>query len=142
MKRQIGFAEAEIAGKKHLTRHQRFLAEMEKIVPWQRLLSAIEPHYPKGTRSRPPIGLERMLRIHFLQQWYGLSDEGLDDALYDGIALRAFAGTDSLRTELGKDLAELDEENHVLTCASGMLRSLQLPGANHRHACLNRSRLQ
>lgn len=94
MKRQIGFAEAEIAGKKRVTRRQRFLAEMEKIVPWQRLLSAIEPHYPKGTRGRPPIGLERMLRIYFLQQWYGLSDEGLEDALYDSIALRAFAGID------------------------------------------------
>jgi IS5 family transposase len=94
MKRQIGFAEAEIAGKKRVTRRQRFLAEMEKVVPWQRLLSAIEPHYPKGARGRPPIGLERMLRIYFLQQWYGLSDEGLEDALYDSLALRAFAGID------------------------------------------------
>ncbi|SEA30338.1 transposase, IS5 family [Paraburkholderia sartisoli] len=94
MKRQIGVAEAEIAGKKRVTRRQRFLAEMEKIVPWQRLLLAIEPHYPKGTRGHPPIGLERMLRIYFLQQCYGLSDEGLEDALYDSIALRAFAGID------------------------------------------------
>jgi IS5 family transposase len=58
MKRQIGFAEAEIAGKKRVTRRQRFPAEMEKVVPWQRLLLAIEPHYPKGARGRPPIGLE------------------------------------------------------------------------------------
>ena len=94
MKRQIGFAEAEVAGKKRVTRRQRFLAEMEKIVPWQRLLSAIEPHYPKGTRGRPPIGLERMLRIYFLQQWYGLSDEGLEDALYYSVAMRTFAGID------------------------------------------------
>ncbi|CAE6875543.1 hypothetical protein R69746_08752 [Paraburkholderia aspalathi] len=94
MKRQIGFAETEIAGKKRVTRRQRFLAEMEKIVPWERLLSAIEPHYPKGTRGCPLIGLERMLRIYFLQQWYGLSDEELEDALYDSIALRAFAGID------------------------------------------------
>ncbi|BDC45513.1 hypothetical protein PTKU15_88100 [Paraburkholderia terrae] len=69
MKRQIGFAEAEITGKKRVTRRQRFLAEMEKIVPWHRLLSAIEPHYPKGMRGRPPIGLERMLRIYFLHVW-------------------------------------------------------------------------
>ena len=67
---------------------------MEKIVPRHRLLCAIEPHYPKGTRGRPPIGLERMRRINFLQQWYGLSDEGLEDALYDSIALRGFAGID------------------------------------------------
>lgn len=90
MKRQIGFAEAEIAGTKRVTRRQRFLAEMEKIVPWQRLLCAIEPHYLKGTRGHPPIGLVRMLRIYFLQQW----DEGLEDALYDSIALRGFAGID------------------------------------------------
>ena len=94
MKRQIGSAEAEITGKKRVTRRQRFLAEMERIVPWQRLLPAIEPYYPKGMRGRPPTGLERMLRIYFLQQWYGLSDEGLEDALYDSIALRAFAGID------------------------------------------------
>lgn len=94
MKRQMSFAEAESAGKKRVTRRQRFLDEMEKLVPWSRLLTAIEPYYPKGTRGRPPIGLERMLRIFFLQQWYSLSDEGLEDALYDSIAMRAFAGID------------------------------------------------
>ena len=94
MERQMSFAEAESAGKKRVTRRQRFLDEMEKLVPWSRLLTAIEPYYPKGTRGRPPIGLERMLRIYFLQQWYSLSDEGLEDALYDSIAMRAFAGID------------------------------------------------
>ncbi|WP_179117521.1 RES family NAD+ phosphorylase, partial [Burkholderia cenocepacia] len=87
MQRQIGFAEAESAGKKRVTKRQRFLAEMEKVVPWSRLLSVIGPYYPKGERGRPPIGLERMLRIYLLQQWYGLSDEGLEDALYDSIAM-------------------------------------------------------
>nr|WP_249178729.1 IS5 family transposase [Burkholderia vietnamiensis] len=67
---------------------------MEKLVPRWRLRTAIEPYYPKGERGRPPIGLERMLRIYFLQQRYSLSDEGLEDALYDGIAMRAFAGID------------------------------------------------
>jgi transposase, IS5 family len=94
MKRQISFAEAECTGKKRVTRRQRFLTEMNSVVPWARLLVALEPYYPKGTRGRPPIGLERMLRIYFLQQWYGLSDEGLEDALYDSIAMRAFAGID------------------------------------------------
>ncbi len=94
MKRQISFAEAESAGKTRVTKRQRFLAEMEKAVPWPRLLAAIEPYYPKGERGRPPIGLERMLRIYFLQQWYGLSDEALEDALYDSLAMRAFAGID------------------------------------------------
>lgn len=73
MKRQIGFAEAESKGAKCVTKRQRFLAEMDKLVPWPRLLSAIEPYYPKGKRGRPPIGLECMLRIYFLQrkQWDG-----------------------------------------------------------------------
>ncbi|OCS51646.1 hypothetical protein BEK68_24170 [Ralstonia pickettii] len=56
MKRQISFAEAESAGKKRVTKRQRFLAEMETVVPWPRLLAAIEPYYPKGERGRPPIG--------------------------------------------------------------------------------------
>ncbi|WP_126284776.1 IS5 family transposase [Burkholderia stagnalis] len=94
MKRQMSFAEAESAGKRRVTRRQRFLDEMEKLVPGSRLLTAIEPYYPKGSRGRPPIGLERMLRIYFLQQWYSLSDEGLEDALYNSIAMRAFAGID------------------------------------------------
>ena len=94
MKRQIGFAEAESHGKKRVTRRQRFLTEMESVVPWSRLIAAVEPYYPKGKRGRPPIGLERMLRIYFLQQWYGLSDEALEDALYDSMAMRAFAGID------------------------------------------------
>jgi len=63
MKRQISFAEAESHGKKRMTLRQRFLTEMENVVPWPRLMAAVEPHYPKGKRGRPPIGLERMLRI-------------------------------------------------------------------------------
>jgi transposase, IS5 family len=97
MKRQIGFAEAETLGKKRVTRRQRFLGEMEKVVPWPRLVQVIEPYYPRGERGRPPVGLERMLRIYFLQQWYGLSDEALEDALYDSIAMRTFAGIDLSR---------------------------------------------
>ncbi|KVD73085.1 IS5 family transposase [Burkholderia ubonensis] len=94
MKRQISFAEAQSTGKKRVTRRQRFLTEMESVVPWPRQLSAIEPNYPKGARGRPPISLERMLRIYFLQLWYGLSDEGLEDTLYNSMAMRAFAGID------------------------------------------------
>ncbi|CAN7753103.1 IS5 family transposase [Cupriavidus necator] len=105
MKRQISFAEAESHGKR-VTRRQRFLTEMENVVPWARLIAAVEPYYPKGKRGRPPIGLERMLRIYFLQQWYGLSDEALEDALYDSMAMRAFAGID-LAVEAVPDAATL-----------------------------------
>ena len=94
MQRQGSFAEAEYAGKKKQTRRDKFLAEMEQAVPWPRLVARLAPLYPKGERGRPPIGLERMLRIHFLQQWYGLADGAMEDALYDSQALRGFAGID------------------------------------------------
>src|SRR5215213_183279 len=92
MQHQPSFAQAEFAGKKKITRREKFLAEMERVVPWARLVALLEPHYPTGRRGRPPIGLERMLRIYFLQQWYALADEALEDALYDSQALRCFAG--------------------------------------------------
>jgi transposase, IS5 family len=94
MRRQGSFSQAEYAGKKKQTRRDKFLAEMEQVVPWSRLVARLQPLYPKGERGRPPIGLERMLRIYFLQQWYGLADEALEDALYDSQALRSFAGID------------------------------------------------
>jgi IS5 family transposase len=67
--RQISFSSAEHQGKKRVTRREKFLGEMEQVVPWSRLLGALEPHYPKGTRGRPPIGLERMLRLYFVHVW-------------------------------------------------------------------------
>ena len=92
MQRQGSFAEAEYGAKKKQTRRDKFLAEMDVVVPWARLVERLRPLYPKGERGRPPIGLERMLPIYFLQQWYGLADEALEDALYDSQALRGFAG--------------------------------------------------
>ena len=79
-------------GKK--TRRERFLAEMERVVPWARLCALIEPCYPKGSAAggRPPLPLERMFRIYCLQQWYNLSDPGAEEALYDSITMRRFAG--------------------------------------------------
>src|SRR6202790_4784343 len=94
MQRQGSFSQAEYAGKKRQTRRDKFLAEMERVVPWARLVAKLRPLYPKGERGRPPIGLERMLRIYFLQHWYGLADEALEDALYDSQALRGFAGVE------------------------------------------------
>jgi transposase, IS5 family len=91
MTHQTTFAHAEFAAKKKTTRREKFLARMEEVIPWAKLLAVIEPHYPKGKRGRPPIGLERMLRVYFLQQWYGLADEALEDALYDSQALQHFA---------------------------------------------------
>ncbi len=91
MTHQPSFAQVEFAAKKKVTRREQFLARMEELIPWAKLLAVIEPFYPKGQRGRPPIGLERMLRVYFLQQWYGLADEAIEDALYDSQALRGFA---------------------------------------------------
>ena len=92
---QRSFASAEYAMKKKLTRREKFLGEMERIVPWSRLIAVIEPLYPKSGRvGRQPIGISKMLRMYCLQQWYGLADEALEDALYDSQALRDFVGID------------------------------------------------
>jgi len=91
---QMGFSQAEFADKKKTTRREKFLARMEEIIPWANLIAVIEPFYPKGERGRPPVGLERMLRMYFLQQWYGLADEALEDAIYDSQAMQGFTRID------------------------------------------------
>jgi IS5 family transposase len=88
------FSQAEFAAKKKTTRREKFLLRLESVIPWVKLPAVIEPFYPKGERGRPPVGLERMLRVYFLQPWYGLADEALEDALYDSQALRGFARMD------------------------------------------------
>lgn len=113
MERQTSFAQAEYAGKKKTTRRERFLGEMEQVVPWVRLVTLLTPFYPKGERGRPPMGVEKMLRVYFLQQWYALADEALEDALYDSQALRAFAGID-LAVDAVPDATTLLGFRHLL----------------------------
>jgi transposase, IS5 family len=76
------------------TRRAAFLAEMDEVVPWPVLCALIDPVYPKPGNGRPPIGLERMLRIYFLQHWFNLSDPGMEEALYESLSMRRFAGID------------------------------------------------
>ena len=95
---QLSFSSAEHAMNKRVTRREKFLGEMDRVVPWARLVAVIEPVYPRSGRvGRPPIGVERMLRMYFLQQWYSLSDEGLEDAITDSQALRQFVRIDLSR---------------------------------------------
>lgn len=89
--KQSGFSDLEYDLKKKKTRKELFLEEMDQILPWKELLSVIKRHYPKGQNGRPPIGLEPMLRIYFMQQWYGLSDPAMEDSLYDITSMRRFA---------------------------------------------------
>ena len=92
---QLSFADLEYAAKRRRTRRDRFLGEIEAVTPWAALVAEIAPYYPKGEGpGRPPIGLERMLRMYIAQQCFGLSDEGIEDALYDSQSIRRFVGVD------------------------------------------------
>lgn len=90
--KQWSFSDAEYAGKRKRTRREIFLQEMDRVVPWKVLADLIEPHYPKAGKGRHPYPLEVMLRIHFMQQWFGLSDPAMEEALYDMAPMRRFAG--------------------------------------------------
>lgn len=89
---QLSFSDVEYSGKRKQTRREKFLKQMERAVPWKVLADLIEPHYPKAGRGRHPYRLEMMLRIHFMQQWFALSDPAMEEALYDMASLRHFAG--------------------------------------------------
>src|SRR5438876_7336302 len=76
------------------TRRAIFLEEMEQVVPWGELCALVAPHYPQPGKGRRPVGVERMLRIYFLQQWFNLSDPAVEEALYDSVVMRQFVGID------------------------------------------------
>lgn len=118
---QKTFSEAEYAGKKKLTRRDRFLRDLEQLTPWALLEAQISPFYADNTgkRGRPSIGLSRMLRLYVVQQCFGLSDEGTEDAVYDSQAIRSFVGID-LSHESAPDATTLLKfrrllETHQLT---------------------------
>lgn len=117
---QRSFSDLEYAAKKKVTRRDRFLGEIDAVTPWSALVAEVEPFYPKGDgRGRPPIGLERMLRMYIAQQCFGLSDEGTEDAIYDSQAIRGFVGID-LTHEAAPDATTLLKfrrllETHTLT---------------------------
>src|ERR671925_2128892 len=96
---QRTFASVAWSQKGKVTRRERFLAEMDAVIPWERLIALIEPHYPKPGNGRQPLGVEKMLRIYFMQQWFNLSDPQAEDSIYDSESMRRFA-----RVELGQDV--------------------------------------
>ena len=107
MAKQQTFAGLAWQNKGKRTRREQFLAEMDAIIPWRQLLDLIEPHYPKAGKGRPPLGLEKMLRIYFLQIWFNLSDPGAEEAIYDSESMRRFA-----RIELSED--KVPDETSIL----------------------------
>ena len=90
--KQTTFESLAWSNKGKVTRRERFLAEMNAVIPWSRLLALIEPHYPKAGNGTQPMPMERMLRIYFMQNWFNLSDPAAEDALYDSESMRRFAG--------------------------------------------------
>jgi len=92
--KQLGFSDYELTTAKKQTKREKFLSEMDAVVPWQALIDLIEPHYPKASKKggRPPYPLATMLRIHLLQQWYSLSDPAMEEALIEVPTMRRFAG--------------------------------------------------
>jgi IS5 family transposase len=111
--KQATLGSTDWALKVKVTRRAKFLAEMDAVIPWARLLAVIEPHYPKAVQGRPPHPLPRMLRIHFMQQWFNLSDPAMEDALYDSESMRRFAGID-LTTDLVPDETTILRFRHLL----------------------------
>ena len=92
--RQLTLATVSFDKHSKLTRRAAFLAEMDRVVPWRELCALIEPYYPKAGNGRPPVGLQRMLRLHLLQHWFNLSDPAAEEALYESVSMRQFVGID------------------------------------------------
>ena len=90
--KQMTFADAEYAGKRKQTRKELFLIEMDQVVSWKGVIALIEPHYPRGEGGRPAYPLMAMLRVHLMQNWFGYSDPAMEEALYETMILRQFAG--------------------------------------------------
>lgn len=114
------------------TKRERFLAEMDAIIPWRELLELIFVHYPKAGNGRPPLGLEKMLRIYFLQIWFNLSDPGAEEAIYDSESMRRFAKIDLGADKVPDESTILNFrhmlEEHELTramfeCINGLMES-------------------
>ena len=112
MKQQT-FTDMEYSCRKKKTKREEFLEIMDEIIPWDEWVGVIEPYYPKGKRGRPPMGIEKMLRMYLLQIWFNLSDPATEDAIYDSYAMRKFSGIDFLKEDV-PDETTLCKFRHLL----------------------------
>lgn len=113
MREQQTFGDIEYNNKKRKTRREMFLEQMEAVIPWQQWVKLIEPYYPKGEHGRPPKGIEVMLRMYLLQVWFTLSDEMLEDSIYDSQSMRKFVGINFLEENV-PDATTLLKFRHLL----------------------------
>lgn len=111
--KQETFTDIEYSYRKKKTKREEFLEIMEEIIPWDEWVGVIEPYYPKGKRGRPPMGIEKMLRMYLLQIWFNLSDPATEDAIYDSYAMRKFTDIDFM-TETVPDETTLCKFRHLL----------------------------
>ena len=110
---QMTFSDVENSRRKKVTQKEKFLREMDAIIPWGEWVAKIAPHYPAGKRGRPPRGIEVMLRMYLLQIWFSLSDEGLEDAIYDIYAFQRFLGINFMEEQV-PDATTLLKFRHLL----------------------------
>lgn len=111
--KQQSIKNIEYSVRKRITKREKFLNIMEEIIPWSEWSELIKPHYPMGKRGRPPIGIDKMLRMYLLQCWFNLSDEGVEDAIYDSYAMRTFMGIDFI-SENVPDATTLLKFRHLM----------------------------
>ena len=111
--KQETFTDMEYSFRKKKTKREEFLEIMDEIIPWDEWVGVIKPHYPKGERGRPPMGIEKMLRMYLLQVWFNLSDAATEDAIYDSYAMRTFTGINFM-TEAVPDETTLCNFRHLL----------------------------
>jgi len=111
--RQPTLSDIEYSRRKRTTKRDEFLRIMDASIPWDEWVAYIVPYYPKGERGRPPMGIEKMLRMYLLQCWFNLSDEGLEDAIYDSYAMRTFMGVNFLDEQV-PDATTLLKFRHLL----------------------------
>jgi hypothetical protein len=109
----MSFASLAYDNKKKKTRREKFLEEMNQVIPWEELLQVIKKYYPRAGNGRQPMPLERMLRLYFMQQWYGLSDPAMEDALYDIESMRRFADID-IEVDVIPDETTILNFRHIL----------------------------
>ena len=111
--KQETFTDIEYSCRKKKTKREEFLEIMDEIIPWDEWVGVIRPCYPEGKRGRPPMGIEKMLRMYLLQIWFNLSDPATEDAIYDSYAMRKFTGIDFM-TEAVPDETTLCKFRHLL----------------------------
>lgn len=107
MERQQNFTDLEYTDRRHRTKREAFLEKMDAILPWGEWVALVTPYYPEGKRGRKPVEIEQMLRMTMLQVWFSLSDEGVEDAIYDSYAMKSFMGIDFSAGEQTPDATTL-----------------------------------